>query len=114
MVRPIPVDVLDLSRTHVLLRSLRRIAPGVGVSVRLTSGNVVVSVLGHVTRSYLVPLSTSRMAYEVTVAWTSGAAVSSSGSTVASLAPAPDTLVLVSEVSQSSEALLTVFDLKAP
>jgi hypothetical protein len=111
MGRPVPVDVLDLSRTRVLVRSLRRIAPGASVAVRLTAGKVVVSVFGQVTQSYLVPLPTGRVGYEVTVAWTSGAAVSALGSTAATLAPAPDTLLLVSEVSQSSEALLAIFDL---
>jgi hypothetical protein len=106
--------VLDLSRTHALVRSIRRIAPGARVSVRLTAGDVVVSVVGHVTRSYLVPLPTGRFGYEVTVAWTSGAAVSAAGSAAVSLAPAPDTLLLFSEVSQSSEALLAMFDLTAP
>jgi len=114
MGRPVPVDVLDLSRTHVLVRSLRRIAPGVPVAVRLTAGNVVVSVFGQVTQSYLVPLPSGRLGYQVTVVWTSGGAVSAVGSTMATLAPGPDTLILVSEVPQSSEALLATFDLTAP
>lgn len=114
MGRPVPVDVLDLSGTHALVRSLRRVSPGVAVAVRLTAGRVVVSVLGHVTQSYLVPLPSGRFGYEVTLAWTSGAAVSALGSATASSAPAPDTLLLISEVSQSSEALLAIFELTAP